>query len=154
MLEGVADQVHHRLVQALLVSLHHRRRGLLHPHLPLAERRGLRRQVADELRQVEGVRRDEVGLLGPGQSQQILDDPGHAIQLGRDQVHRRLPLLRVLAQQLQLTPDHRDRGPQLVSGVVHEAPLGGEGFLQAVQHPVECDRQRRHLVVALDVDPL
>jgi hypothetical protein len=151
-LEGVADQVHHRLVQPLLVGGDD---GGLSPvdfDDSLAQRGALAGQVGDELGQVEGTRVDEVGLFRLGQSQQILDDARHPIEFGGDEGDRRLAFLRIIAEQFQLTPDHRYRGPQLVSGVVDEPPLCGEGVLEAVEHAVEGHRQCRHLVVAFHLD--
>ena len=72
--------------------------------------------------------------------------------LGRLQHHRtHLPQLvdagvPVGQGHLDLGPDHRQRGAQLVRGVGDEPALGVEGGLQPVQHLVERVGQVGHLV--------
>ena len=58
------------------------------------------------------------------------------------------PLLRVVAQQLEVAADDRDRRAQLVAGVVEEGALVRRR-LKAVEHRVERARQVGKLVVAL-----
>ena len=89
-------------------------------------------------------------MLGPGQHEQIVDVPAHAVELVGDQRDRLGSLCRVVAEHLEVSADDRDRGAQLMGDVVEERPLRRERFVEAVEHAVELVAELGQLVVALD----
>ena len=90
--------------------------------------------------------------VGPGQREQVLDEPAHPHRLAGDVAQRLVPVGRtgvgVLQQELGVVADRRQRGAQLVRGVRGEPLLGGQragdpavGLLQPVHHRVEARRE-------------
>ena len=58
-----------------------------------------------------GAELQEVGLLVLGEEQQVFDDPRHPVELVDDERERRLPLLGVVVEQLEVAADDRERRP-------------------------------------------
>ena len=117
---------------------------------------GLAEHVLRPLVEVERTEVEEVGPLGPGQGEQVLDHPVHPVDLVGDERRRGRPLLRVVleVEELEVPPDHGERRPQLVAGLVEEAPLVGERRLQPADHVVEGHGDLRGLVPAPHRDAL
>ena len=55
----------------------------------------------------------------------------------------------VRVEQLEVATEHRERGAELVAGIVEEPALGLDAFLEPVEHVVEGPGQRQDIVVAL-----
>ena len=90
-----------------------------------------------QLVEVDDAQAKEVGLLRPGERQQVVDHAGHPLELVRDELHRPPPVFRIVAHELEVAADHRDRRAQLVAGVVDEPALRREGGLEPLEHLVE-----------------
>jgi len=109
-------------------------------------------EVGDERAKIDQLGAQEIRPLGLGEHQEVIDEPADTGYLGPDQaldtvdVGARRILLR--CQHLELAPDHRERGAQLVRGVGDEFPLAGESLRQPVEHAVERLRQHPELVDA------
>ena len=87
----------------------------------LAETRGLVQQLVGQGAELDLVHAQEVAALGLGEQQQVVDEAAHAVQLVRDQRDRLPSLLGVVAEQLEMAADDRDRRAQLVRGVLTNA---------------------------------
>jgi hypothetical protein len=64
-----------------------------------------------------------------------------------------LPVLGIVAHDVEVPAHDRDRRAQLVTGVVEELPLPVEGGFEAVEHPVEGVAEVGDVIVARDLDP-
>ena len=148
-IDGVGRDLEHRLHNSLAVDGRGGLGDLLHQPLAVAQGLRLGFQFQGEVGDVDGPGDDEVRPLRPRQGQQLGDYPRHAVQLRRRQIDRPLALLAGGAlEQLQLAADDGDRRAQLMAGVVDEAALGRVGGLQAIEHPVERQRQLGDVVAA------
>ena len=90
-------------------------------------------------------------LVEAGEQQQVLRQPGEPQHVGVHVARRRLPVLPLgmVERHLELGPDRRDRAAQLVRGVGDQGALPLLRGGQPVQHVVEGQRQRPHLVPGL-----
>ena len=136
-LDGVLREAHHRLGEPLAVGADLPERDRLALPAPRRERGRLRHQLVRELVDVDVLQPQEVGPLGLRERQQVVDEAAHPVQLVGDEGDRLAPLLGVLAQQLEMAADDRDRRAQLVARVGDEVALAGERGLQPVEHGVE-----------------
>ena len=151
-LYGVLRELHHRLGEPLTIG-----RQTAHADavaLPVArrERRGLRHQLLGERVEVDVAHLHEVRLLGLGEQEQVVDEARHAVKFVADQLDRVAALVGIVAEQLEVAADDRDRRAQLVPGVGDEFLLHGERRLQAIEHRVERPPELGELVVAFDLD--
>ena len=84
-------------------------------------------QLLDERVQVDRLGPQEVGLLGLGEQQQVVDEPADAGDLGLheplDAAHLVAGRVLLRGQHLELAADHRQRRAQLVRGVGDELAL-------------------------------
>ena len=110
-------------------------------------------QLAHEAVEIDALGTQEVRVLGLGQEQEIVNETADARDLA---VHVLLGAPDVVGggvllgrQHLELPPDHRDRGPQLVRGIGDELPLSLELAGEAVEHVVEGVGQHAHLPAAI-----
>jgi hypothetical protein len=152
-LHGVGGELQQRLGETLAVGQDGRLGHLGDGPLPAAEGAGLGHDLDGQVGNINGCEGQEVGLLGLGEHDEVVHDPAHPLQLIGDQGGGVAPVGRVVAHQLQVPADDRDRRAELVAGVVQEPPLSGEGRLQPVQHVVEGPGQLGDVVVSADRDP-
>src|SRR5690349_871769 len=102
--------------------------------------------VLDQVVEVDLDARRGGARLGPGQEQQVVDEPAQPVDVDQDVVADRLPVAEALSY-LQLYADAGQRAAQLVSRVGDECPLPGSGPRQPVDHVVQRDREAMDLVV-------
>ena len=102
--------------------------------------------------EVDRLRLEEVRPARLRQEQQVVHEPGHAVELVGHQLERLAPLLGVVAHHVEVAADDRDRGAQLVARVADERLLARKRLLEPVEHLVEGAREVGELVVALDRD--
>jgi hypothetical protein len=151
-LDGVGGQLDERLGEALAVGQDGRLGQAGDPPAPRSQGPGLGQDLHGQVGHVHRSQGQEVRLLGLGEHDEVVDNAAHPVQLVGDQGGGVAAVRRVVAHQLQVAADDRDRGAQLVAGVVQEPPLGGEGRLQPVEHVVEGAGQLGDVVVAGDGD--
>ncbi len=149
-LRGVLGELDDRLRDALAVEDHVAVAQVLEPPVARRQRPGLVQELVGEGREVDRSETQEVGPVGLGEDEQVVDHPAHPVELVHDEVERLPPRLGVVLEDLQVPSDDRDRGPELMAGVVDEVPLRGEGDLQPVEHVVEGARELGDVVVARD----
>ena len=121
--DGVVGEVHHRLGQPLAVGAQRGRRRRARAASRGRERGRLGQQLLGEHVEVDVLEPQEVGPLGLGEREQVLDEAAHAVELVGDELDGLAPLLRVVAEQLEVAADDRDRRAQLVAGVADEGAL-------------------------------
>ena len=93
----------------------------------------------------------EVPLLGAGQQQQVVGDPGEPVGLPGSRLDRGTKLIRrtALAQgKFQFGLQQRERRPQLVACVRDEPALARQPVLDALEHQVQCLPQPGDLIPA------
>ena len=154
--DRVAEQVAQRLGEPVGVG-EQRARGQL-PKLVAARREqgGPVPELLDEARERDRLDAQELGLLGLGEQQEVVNEAGDA---ERSPPARGAPPagpprggLSLGGEHLQLAADHGERGAQLVRGVRDERALARERVGEAVEHVVEGVREHPHLLaLALDV---
>ena len=109
--------------------------------------------VRDERAHVDLLGAQEVGPLGLGEHQQVVDEPRDPRDLGQHQPLDAIQLgaRRVLlgGEHLELPADDRERRAQLVRSVGDERALAGERLGETVEHPVERLGQDPDLVAAV-----
>ena len=145
----VAEQVVEHLSQAFRISRHRqvRRRFELDRTARLERARRVDR-VARELGQVDRLALERPALVEPREQQQVVDEEPHPPRLALDSRHRPSeivgPVARAALEQLGVRLHGRERRPQLVRRVAHEAPqtlLGlrplAERLLDLAEHRVE-----------------
>ncbi len=153
MLRGVLGQLHQRLGDPLRVDAHGALAALVQLPRTLAERTDLVEHLVGEDAGVDVGGPQEVGAARLREHDHVIDEPRHPVDLVHHQVAGGLGVGALLGvEQLQMPADDRDRGAQLVSGVVEEAALLREGVLQPVKHRVECVAELRDVVVAGGVE--
>ena len=148
-LDGVLRELDHGLGDALRVEGCLAVGHSVEQPVALAERPRLDEDVRGQLGELDRLRGDEVGALGLGEQQQVLDDAAHPVELVRDETYRLLAVGGIVAHQLQMAAHDGDGRTQLVPRVVDELPLRGERALQPVEHPVERLGERRDVVPSL-----
>ena len=98
--------------------------------------------VSDQRRQVDGLPFEWSSLVEAGEQQQVVDEPCHPGRLAVDAPHRRVEVGGTVGQpvleQLRVTPDRGERGPQLVRRIGHEAPEPCLGRLAFPETPSRC----------------
>ena len=113
--------------------------------------------------EVHGALLHRPSLVQPGQQEEVGHQPLHPAGLVPDPAHQPFQVLLLLrgpaTEELGVGGDGRDRGPQLVRGIGHEAPqaglgrhqsplrghAGAEGRLDPGQHDIERPGQPTHL---------
>ena len=154
-LDGVRDEVEHRLDQAIEVGLtgdHSRTGRLVDDPDPRREPGRALQEVVGEVAVVDGLEPQEVRLLRLGEHQQVSDRSAHPAELVEHDGHRLLALDRVVAERLEVALGDGERGPQIVGDVVEELSLGAESAVQPLHHLVERGPQLRQLATSADGD--
>ena len=151
-LDGVLDELDDCLGQSLAVRDDDAGAAALETPVARPERPGLLLELVRQRLDVHGLEPEEVGLLGLGQKQEVVDDAAHAVELVHHQRDRLAALLRVAFEELEVSPDDRDGRLELVAGIVDEVPLRLERSFEPVEHVVEGGRQVRDLVVPTNGD--
>ena len=133
-----------------------RRRGRTRPRRRRAASRARRgrgpgQDAEGQLAQLDVAGDDEVRVVGAGEGEQVVDEAGHPVELVVGDGERRRARRRVVAHRLEVAPDDRDGGAQIVAGVVEELALVGEGALEPVEHRVKAGTAG-HLVTAADLE--
>ena len=146
-------ELHHRLGEALAVGDDHALRGVLDAPGAICERLALGAGLCGQRGEVDAVEAQEIGLLGLGEHEQVVDDARHPVDLVEDQRHCLAVLVGVVAEQLEVPADDRQRCAQLVTGVIDEPALRCERGLHPVEHRVEPRRELGDLIIADDGDP-
>ena len=131
MLDGVLRELHDGLGEPLAVGGEPAGPRLREPPVAVRERLRLREQLVGEHVEVERAGAQEVGLLGLGEQQQVVDEARHPVELVGHERDGLLALARVVAEQLEVAADDRDRRAQLVAGVDDERALARERGLRA-----------------------
>ena len=141
MRDRVRGQLHDRLGDALRVQDRPAGRGPGQHPGPVIEGTGLSGQLPGQHFEVGRGQAEEIGPLGLGQQQQVVDEAGHS----REFVGGYRQGLRVVAgrglHRVEIALDDGDGGAQLVSDVGEKHALSGERRLQPVEHAVERGRQ-------------
>ncbi len=155
-LHRVRGELHDRLGDPLAIGDDdHRVRRITAP-VPYAERSDLLVGLEHHLTKIYRVGVKEVGTLGHGQQEEVVDDTAHPVDLVDDQTDG-VPTLRgcrICVDRLSMTADHRQRCSQLVTGVVEELPLRLERPFETGKHLVEGRGDLGGLVTAGQRDAL
>ena len=153
--DGVADQVPEHLREAVGVGLEHAPRGALDPVVALRRAAGRsRRRSCEEVVQVDRAVLDaeppdsRAARVSMSSTSRFMRSISRRSFVGRLAQRSRFVLL--AGEQLDLAPQHGERGSQLVRGVGDELALAAERALQPVEHVVERIGQHAHLVGAVD----
>ena len=141
MLDCVAREVAQRLSEPVGVGGHGDGRHLPELEISLGGEREAAPELRDERGQVDGPRAQEVGALGSGEHEQIVDQTGDPRDLVLQERLDALQLLgarvRVGGEHLELALHHGQGRPQLVRGVGDELALRLERGFETVEHVVE-----------------
>ena len=145
--DRVAGQVQHGLGDPLRIGEHDARRERSSTQRAVAEA-GLGEQLGREVAELDRLDWEEVGRSALASTKQVVDDPRSFGPAPRSPDRDGSAVVRIVADQLEVAPDDRDRRPQLVAGVGHEPPLGVNAA-EPVEHRVEgaaeaARRSRRH----------
>ena len=155
MARGVVGELQQRLRDPLPVEQRHAVGGQVGAPGAVGQRPGPRHDPVAEGGQVDRLELDEVGPPGLGQHQQLVDQPGHAVDLVEQQRPGLLDVGRVVGcHHLEVSTQDGQGGTELMPGVVEHASLRPESRLESVEHRVEGDLQVGEVVVAGHLQPL
>src|SRR6185437_11322455 len=105
-----------------------------------------RTDIFDQVVEVDGGPRGGRPGLGPGQQQEVVDQPAEPLDVDEDVVPDRCPVPEAL-RDFQLYSNAGQRAAQLVGGIGDERPLPGARPRQPVDHVVQRSREPMDLVV-------